>query len=97
MAYQIKVSPIAKKNIYDAIKYYQFFATELVVKNFINEIERTYNILTTYPFFNVYYKNFRGVPLKNFPYIFFFEIDENKKLVLIKSLFNTYQDTTKYP
>jgi toxin ParE1/3/4 len=97
MAYKIKVSPHAKRNIKNAIKYYQIYANDIVVGNFIQEIERTYRILSTFPFFKIYYKNFRGLPLSNFPFILFFEIDEDKKIILVKALFNTYQNTDKYP
>ena len=44
-----------------------------------------------------YYKNFRGLPLKKFPYIIFFQVDEIRKLISINAVFQGNQDIDKRP
>lgn len=97
MGYKIKISPIAKENIKDAIFYYKTNVSLKVAINFLKDYEQTLDKITINPFYRVYYKNFRGIPLKKYPYIIFFRIDENKKQILINAVFHTNQDTGKRP
>ncbi|WP_354359720.1 type II toxin-antitoxin system RelE/ParE family toxin [Pedobacter sp. UYP30] len=43
------------------------------------------------------FENFRGLPMKKFPYIIFYTISEEQKTIIIKAVFHTSQDTEKYP
>jgi len=38
-------------------------------------------------------KNF----LKKYPYLVFYKVDDTKREIIIKAIFNTNQDTSKYP
>ncbi|WP_213521434.1 hypothetical protein [Nonlabens sp.] len=67
-----------------------------VLKDFDKEIEVAYTALELNPFFKVRYKNVRGLPLKKFPFIIFYTLDEVNKIVEIRSVFNTHQDPAKY-
>lgn len=59
-------------------------------KNAIRDIRKT-------KYFQVYFSDFRAKPMKNFPYIVFYTIDENLKTIIIKAVFNTHQNPEKYP
>ncbi len=97
MDFKVKVSPIAKANIREAVSYYKKEASVKVAQNFVKDYGDTLNKIKQNPFFQVYYKDFRGLPLKKYPYIIFYQIYESKKLILVKAVFNAYQDTAKRP
>ena len=66
-------------------------------KKFDKEIIASYGSLEKNPFFKVWYNNVRALPLKKFPFILFYTLNEMNKTVEIRSVFNTYQDPKKYP
>ena len=69
MDYKIRISPIAKANIKEAVSYYKKEASLKVAQNFVKDYELALQKVKQNPFFQIYYKNFRGLPLKKFPYI----------------------------
>ncbi len=40
---------------------------------------------------------YRGLPLKKYPYTIFYKIDEDNKLILVNAVFQANQDTNKRP
>src|SRR5688500_14198094 len=95
MSYKITLSPIASKNIEDALEYYVLKAGKTVASNFLKEFHRVYSDLQKNPFYQYHDNKYRFVPFKKFPYIVFFIIDENTKTVYINAVFNTSQDPNK--
>ncbi|HAR74315.1 MAG TPA: plasmid stabilization protein [Flavobacteriaceae bacterium] len=97
MVYKVSISPIAKANIREAITYYKENATLKVAQSFLKDYEINVEMIRQNPFYNVYYKKFRGKPMKKFPYIIFYTLDEQQKIILINAVFNTHRNPTKYP
>lgn len=98
MAYKAIVSPIAKADIKRAVAYYKKKASLKIAQNFLKDYELTLQKIVENPLFKIYYKDFRGLLLlKKYPYIIFYQIDHDKKLILIKAVFNAKQDTRKRP
>lgn len=97
MAYKVVISTIAKSNIRDALVYYKNVVSLKVAQNFVKDYENTLLKITQNPFFQLYYKDFRGLVLKKFPYIIFYQVDEPNKIIIIKAVFNTHQNTFKRP
>jgi plasmid stabilization system protein ParE len=95
MDFNLVISPLAELDIAEAYAHYADISFE-VLSNFDKEIEVVYQILEKNPFFKIRYKNVRGLPLKNFPYIIFYTLDELDKNVEIRSVFNTNQHPKKY-
>jgi plasmid stabilization system protein ParE len=95
MEFKITISPLADVDVADAYQYYADVSLK-VLKDFDIEIEASYKALEQNPFFKVRYKNVRGLPLKNFPFIIFYTLDEVNQTVEIRSVFNTHQDPAKY-
>lgn len=96
MNFNLVISPNAQREIDDAFEYYVKFSKSAVI-NFDQQLEEVYQNLEINPFFQIRYKNLRAVPFKSLPFILLFTIDEQNKTVYIYSVFNTYQDTSKYP
>ncbi|MCB9202999.1 MAG: type II toxin-antitoxin system RelE/ParE family toxin [Flavobacteriales bacterium] len=96
MSYKLNIS--SKANL-DIVQAYKFYSTRSLqaLENLDNKINQAYDILEKNPFFQIKYKNIRALPIQGFPYILFFSIDEKNKIVKIYALFNTHQNTQKYP
>ncbi|MDQ0478104.1 type II toxin-antitoxin system RelE/ParE family toxin [Chryseobacterium gotjawalense] len=96
MGYNLVILNRAQEEIDQAYEYYSEISYS-VMKSFDEQLELAYQSLEINPFFQFRYKNLRAIPFKSFPYILFFTIDEEEKLVYIYSVFNTNQDPQKYP
>jgi plasmid stabilization system protein ParE len=97
MVYKIIISPVAQDNIDDAIDYYIGNASLEVAISFYNELQTCYVSLRLNPLFQMRSKKYRAVPVKKFPFLIFFEVDEGQALVRILAVINTYQDSKKWP
>jgi hypothetical protein len=77
--------------------YYASLNIENVVENFLNAFQEVLNILEKYPFFKIRMNSYRTIAIQNFPYILFFEVFEDERIVKIVSVFHTSQNPKKYP
>jgi hypothetical protein len=91
MAFTTVLDPRAIDDIQKAIDYYdnkhpglgeQF---ESVLNQHIIQLEQ-------HPYFQARYDNVHCLPLKKYPYMIHFTIDENKKELTILAVFNTYRN-----
>lgn len=96
MEFKIKISSLASQDIDEAIRYYSNYSKP-TAKKFINSVKEGFEILKINPFFNIRYGKVRALPLKKFPYILLFDLDEKMKIVNILSVFCTHQNPEKYP
>lgn len=96
MAYKLTVLPDALNEIADATAYY-FNISEKVALKFNKRLDEGFDKLELNPNFQKRYRNVRMLPVKKFPYIIIFEINEEAKEVLILSVFCTHQNPEKYP
>jgi plasmid stabilization system protein ParE len=95
MDYKLVITPLAQKDIEKAIEYYTEVSTNAPV-NFLNAIENAYKTLEINPHFRILYKNYRALPLKKFPFILVFIIN-NENEVIVNACFHTSKSTKKYP
>lgn len=97
MNYRIIVSPIALKNIQEAVEYYIFKASKKVALDFLNDYKKVYKALQINPFYQIHDSNYRFLPFKKFPYVAFFMIDELSKTVFLNAVFHTSKNPENYP
>lgn len=97
MGFKVRVSPIAKSNIKDGVAYYKTRASVKVARNFVLDYEQTLKRIVLNPYYQIYYKDVRGIPLKKYPYVIFFRIHPELKLILVDAVFQANQDTAKRP
>ena len=97
MNYKIIVSPIALKNIEEAVEYYIFRASKKVALDFLNDYKKVYKALQINPFYQIHDNNYRFLPFKKFPYVAFFMIDELSKTVFLNAVFHTSQNPENFP
>jgi mRNA-degrading endonuclease RelE of RelBE toxin-antitoxin system len=96
MAYNLVILPQAQEEIHKAFEYYEHLPVS-VLTNFDNQLEQVYQNLEINPFYQVRYKHLRAIPFKSFPFLVFFDVDQDNNTIYIYSVFHTSQDPSKYP
>lgn len=91
MVYDLTILPKAQEEILKAFEYYAQISVS-VLANFDNQLEEVYQNLEKNPFYQVRYKHLRAIPFKSFPYLVFFDIDQDNNTIYIYSVFHTSQD-----
>ena len=88
MAYTLIIDPIAIQDIQKAIDYYDEQQPGLG-KRFEAALNKHLITLEKNPFFRIRYDNVHGLPLKKFPYMVHFTIDEDQQVVIVRAVFHT--------
>ena len=96
MPFLLSIEPSAHKDIEKAYDYYLDKGLH-VADLFYDDLQHAYHVLAINPFYQFRTTNYRALPLKSFPFLIFFQVDERQQKVKILALFNTHQDTSKYP
>lgn len=96
MRYNVKLVTDAKKDFAEAHRYYLKISRK-TASNFGKDVKAAIGHLEINPFYEIRTENFRAIPLKTFPFLLFFEVNEAAKEVKVVAIFNTNQDTEKYP
>ena len=96
MVYNLTILPKAQEEIQKAFEYYEQISIS-VLTNFDSQLEEVYQNLEKNPFYQVRYKHLRNIPFKSFPYLVFFDVDQDNNTIYIYSVFHTSQNPNKYP
>lgn len=96
MEFSFKFLPIAEENIADATDYYAGISMK-VLKSFNKQLDLSISRILINPYFQKRYKDVRALPLRKFPYIIFYEVNEEEKIIYILSVFCTHQNPEKHP
>jgi plasmid stabilization system protein ParE len=96
MGFEIIVSKKAQNEIENATAYYAEINLNLAHKFYL-ELSETYKSLQLNPDFQIRHKNYRGIPLKKFPFLLFYVYNEESKIIRILSCFHTSKNSKKYP
>lgn len=97
MAFKIIISSEAKKDLEYSYLFYSERVNKSVAKNFIIDFKNSIKTLSKNPFFRIWFEDVCGKPLKKFPFILFYTIDESVKIIVITRVFHTSQNPEKYP
>lgn len=95
--YDLVINENAYLEIEEAYHYYFTEASPLIAERFNQELNQAYEAIKLNPKFQTRSGKFKGFPLKEFPFILFFEIIETKKEIKLLAVFNTYKDSEKWP
>ena len=96
MKFKIVIEPRAIFDIQDAVDYYDSRQKGLG-EYFYDTLNVHIESLKINPFFQIKYKDYHSLPIKKFPYIILYFLDEEKETVFILSVFNTSLNPIKYP
>jgi len=89
-----KVNPQAKVDIQEQIHFYNDKQKGLG-KRFHNDVKSTFKSIRKNPFYQIRYKDVRCLPLKKFPTMVHYTLDENKKTDYCKSGFSYKSKSTE--
>lgn len=88
MTFDLRIDYRVHEDIDEALAGYMSKSVK-AANAFYHKIEDAYDRLEKNPFFQIRYADYRCLPIKGFPYMFHFTINENKNLVHIHALINT--------
>lgn len=91
MAFTTVLDPRAIRDIQQAIDYYEELQPGLG-EQFEDTLNKYLRKLEQNPFFQVRYDNVHCLPLKKYPYMVHFTIDEKKELIIVRAVFNTFRN-----
>ncbi|HLW39387.1 MAG TPA: type II toxin-antitoxin system RelE/ParE family toxin, partial [Brumimicrobium sp.] len=86
----------AENDLDEAFKYYSNINPKLA-QRFIKCVNAELNNLKEIPYYQIRYDNFRMKVVKNFPYIIHYILDEDRLIVFVYGIRNSYQNPKKYP
>lgn len=95
MRFVVEIDQRAIKDIQKAIDYYDEQQIGLGQK-FENYINKYFKILAKNPLFQIRYDNIRCLPLRKFPFMIHFSVDEESQKVLVYAIINTNLDPKTY-
>ena len=96
MSYELVILERAHSELAEAYDFYALVSDQ-ILRDFDMEVEQVYSYLEKNPHFQLRHKDFRVIPVKRFPFVLFYKIDEDEKRVYIYSVFHTSQHPKKYP
>ena len=95
MPFEVLPEKRAYADIQQAISYYDSQQVGLG-KKFLSAIEKHFDSLNKNPFFQIRYYNVRCLPVKKFPFMIHFILDEKTKKVYVISVLHTSQDPHRW-
>jgi toxin ParE1/3/4 len=95
MRYKTLIDPEAIQDIQRAIDYYDEQQPGLG-RIFERTLNSTIKKLENNPFYQVRYDNVHCLPLKKFPYMIHFTIDEVQRFIIIRAVFGTHQSPEQW-
>jgi toxin ParE1/3/4 len=92
MPYTIFITPTATEDIGAGVEHYNAIATDLGYR-FADLVSKYLDRIAELPTASaIRHKNVRCKPMKRFPFLIMFTIDEDERAVQILRVFNTYQE-----
>jgi len=95
MSYSLVIDPKAIEDIQQAIDYYDEQQSGLG-KRFESALNKRLLTLEKNPFFQNRYDQVRCLPMKRFPFMVHFTINEKQSIVTIRAVFHTSLDPQKW-
>jgi hypothetical protein len=92
---EFKLEPGAKVDIQNEINYYNEQQKGLG-KKFHSEVKHYFKAIKKKPFYQIRYNNIRCLPLKKFPIMIHYTVDEDLERITILAVINTYRDPKEY-
>lgn len=90
MAYRLKINAEAHEDIQKGIDWYNSRQPGLG-RRFHVAVKQEFKALKNNPFFQIRYQDVHCLPLKKFPYMVHFIIEEDKKRIVVLGVINTYK------
>ena len=93
--FKIVLDVRAVQDIQEAIDYYNQQKSGLG-EYFLKSVNHSFSVLKDNPFYQIRYDGIRCLPIKKFPYMTHFVVDEIQSTVKIYALINTHRDPEEF-
>lgn len=95
MRFRVELDSRALQDIQEAIDYYdeQLIGLGVTFEACLNKYIKS---LSKNPFYHKRYDDIRCLPLKKFPFMLHFTVDEASKLIYVHAVINTSRDPKEY-
>lgn len=93
--FKVKINAAAKIDIQNGIKWYNSKLPGLGI-SFHQEVKKTIDSIRLTKFFQVRYGEVRCVPVRRFPFMIHFTVDEAKKRIVVRSVFHNGMDPNQW-
>ncbi len=88
MKFEVIIDKRALSDIKQAAEYYDT-QSEGLGQRFKNVLDEHISIIGVNPFFSVRYNDIRCIPVKKFPFMIHFSVDERDKIIKVHAVFHT--------
>ena len=95
MKYILKIKKEAHQDIQEGINWYNSRQKGLGEK-FHATVKKGYEDICNNPYFQIRYENVRCLPVRKYPYMLQFIVNEKEKKVILLGVINTYKDPKKW-
>lgn len=92
MAFKIIISEEAKFDFEQSYLFYKEKANKKVADNFFKDFKHSLTIISKNPFFRIWLDDFHAKPLRKYPFLLFYTINEPEKTIVIIRIFHTSQN-----
>ncbi len=97
MLFEIALEKRALQDLEKGVEYYNEQQKGLG-KRFSKEVNNSFTVLTKNPFFQIRYDDIRCLPVKKFPYMIHFTVNEKENSVIVYAIIHDSLDPqTNYP
>ena len=96
MIFFVVIEPRALIEMQHTIDYYDNKLLGLG-KKFHEALDKHFASIAKNPFYQIRYKDYRALPVRKFPFIILYYLDEDTKTAYVTAVFNTSQSPTKLP
>lgn len=93
--FKVKINAAAKIDIQDGIKWYNSKLQGLGV-SFHQEVKKTIEAIRSIKSFQVRYGEVRCLPVRRFPFMIHYTVDEAKKRIVVRAVFHTGMDPNQW-
>lgn len=97
MVFKIVISDEAKFDLEQSYLYYKTKVNQKVANQFFNEFKFSLHIISKNPFFKIWFDDFRAKPMKKYPFLIFYIVNEMEKIIVVARVFHASQNPEKYP
>jgi plasmid stabilization system protein ParE len=97
MKFKLIISDEAKADIEHSYLYYKTKVSKKVADQFFKDFKSTLGTISKNPYFKIWFEDFHGKLLKKYPFLIFYTIDKNVKVIVISRVFHTSENPEKYP
>lgn len=95
MNYEIVIDPKAIQDLQKAITYYEEKQQGLG-KKFGNVIDKHFQQISKQPFYQIRYDKVRCLPVRKFPFMVHYFVDEIEKKIYVSAVFHTALNPNKW-